>query len=227
MAWIELPVDILFEANWNYKKNKKSLQKKLTNNIKKNGLIENLIVRELGADKYEVVNGNHRLQSLKSLNIKTAMCYNLGTVGLSTAKRIALETNEIKFSSDRYKLSEIIKGLLLEFNVDELSLTLPFDETEFTELSTFSDLDENLDIDFGEDDFDLDDVEVESKASTSSFSSIEKLELMVEPDVYSRFQRFIKKFKKINNIAETADDTVLFNKLNEKLKKLLPSGDIS
>ena len=223
MSWKEIPIEYLIEADWNYKKNKKSLQDKLTNNIERNGFIENLIVRELGLNKYEVVNGNHRLKSLRKLNYKNVMCYNLGLVGLGKAKRIALETNETKFGTDRYKLSEIIKEISNTFDSEDLKLTLPFDEDELLELRTFSDISDDIDLDFSEEDFDLDDVEVESKTSVSSVSSQEKLELMVDESCHSKFQRFYKKFKKINEISDTADDSFVFSKINEKLKKLLPT----
>lgn len=76
IGYISIPLDKLIKAEWNYKKEDKEQEKKLKANIEKNGFIENLVVREI-ENGYEVVNGNHRLDVLKRLNINQVMCYNL------------------------------------------------------------------------------------------------------------------------------------------------------
>lgn len=142
--YVELPVAKLVEAEWNYKKtdDKKSvdLMEKLKANLSKNGQIENLIVRELPKGKFEVVNGNHRLKALKSLKIKTAVCFNLGKITQPQAERLAIETNETKFERDPFKFAEMITRLAKEFDVDEFISTMPLssDELEnYTKLLKF------------------------------------------------------------------------------------------
>jgi len=125
---IEIPVNKLKKADWNYKKDDEILLNKLINNIKKNGQIENLIVRELPDGYFEVINGNHRLDALCSLGYSKAYCVNLGNITETIAKRIAIETNETKFETNNYQLSEIIKELIDAFPKDNLLDTLPFDE---------------------------------------------------------------------------------------------------
>ena len=47
IKWQEIELSKLVGAPWNYKKDFEYLEEKLINNIKKNGIIENIIVREI------------------------------------------------------------------------------------------------------------------------------------------------------------------------------------
>lgn len=140
-GFITIPISQLIRADWNYKYEDDMVKEKLKENIKRNGLLENLIVREVEKDKFEVINGNHRLDILKELNYKEAMCYNLGKIQDHIAKRIAVETNETKFVADPNKLSEILKELTDSIPFDDLLETLPFTSGELESLT--SDLDFN------------------------------------------------------------------------------------
>jgi ParB-like chromosome segregation protein Spo0J len=129
-----IPVKELRKARWNYKDDDEEQLSKLINNMKKNGVIVNLIVREIKSG-YEVVNGNHRLDALNELDIKDAMCYNLGAVTLNVAKRIAIETNETRFDTDQAKLAKLFSDIAKEFSIEELAETMPFSEKELKEYS--------------------------------------------------------------------------------------------
>jgi len=142
--YMNIDVGRLVRAPWNYKESDAVLAEKLKENIRKNGQVENLIVREIGAGAYEVVNGNHRLDALVELGVKEAMCYNLGKVSTAEAKRIAVETNETKFPNDPVKLSMLIASLTEEFDVKELALTMPYSDSELKELASLPSLDDTL-----------------------------------------------------------------------------------
>lgn len=149
-----LPINKLVKAKWNYKNDDEEKKQKLKNNILKNGQIENIIVRELG-DKYEVVNGNHRLDVLLELKKKKVFCYNLGKISTAQAKKIAIETNETKFENDLLKLADLFSDISKEFSITELAETMPFTEKElqnFLELKNFEWPDNELedDIEYGE-----------------------------------------------------------------------------
>ncbi len=139
---VKIAIEKLEKAEWNYKKNDQALMEKLVANIKRNGQIENLIVRELPKGKYEIVNGNHRYDALVELKTKKAWCYNLGKIKLAMAKRIAIETNETRFDSDMGKLDDLMKELEKSFNLGDLKMTMPFNEKEFGKMF------ENDDINF-------------------------------------------------------------------------------
>jgi len=133
-GYVILPLSKLAKAPWNYKYNDAVLMQKLKENIKENGQIENMIVRELSPDVFEVVNGNHRLDILLDLKIKEAHCFNLGKISDNKAQRIAIETNETKFPVDSLKLSDILKNLIKEYSIEELAITMPYSATELESL---------------------------------------------------------------------------------------------
>lgn len=143
MGFIEIPTEKLIKADWNYKTEDPAKQEKLTENIKRNGQIENIIIRELDTGFFEVVNGNHRLSVLKALDIKSAHSYNLGKITQAQAMRIAIETNETKFDTDSIVLAERVKELTQEFELDDLVKTLPYNETEIDNFSKLTDFDWN------------------------------------------------------------------------------------
>lgn len=116
----------LVKADWNYKKEDPKLTEKLTENIKRNGFIENIIIRELDTGYYEVVNGNHRLDVAKQIGMAEIHCYNLGKISEARAKKIAIAGNETRFESDEIKLTETLRELQAEFNIEELVAELPY-----------------------------------------------------------------------------------------------------
>lgn len=129
MSFKKLAINQLVKAEWNYKEEDYLLSQKLFNNIKKNGFLINLIVRDLG-DKYEVVNGNHRLDVLNSLGVSQIVCYDLGKISELEAKKIAVETNETSFKANKQKVKNIIKEINESFELDVLKETLPFADFE-------------------------------------------------------------------------------------------------
>jgi len=137
-----IKINQLIKADWNYKEENKRLSQKLKNNIKKNGIIENIIVRQISKNKYEVVNGNHRLDILRELKVKHTMCYDLGNISLAQAKRIAIETNETKFGVNEEKLTDLINDISNNFGLEDLSYTIVDDVLDFAD----DDLDFNLEL---------------------------------------------------------------------------------
>lgn len=122
----QIPLEQLVKADWNYKTDNPQLIEKLKENMKRNGQIENLLVRQLDTGYYEVVNGNHRFEALADLGVEMAICYDLGKISLEAAMRVAIETNETKFDSDQVKLSKIVKELMEAFPIEELEATMPY-----------------------------------------------------------------------------------------------------
>ena len=142
-GWTDIEISKLVKANWNYKEENEKQTDKLIENFKRNGQIENILIRELDTGFYEVVNGNHRLDVMKILKQKKAHAYNFGKIGLPEAQRIAIETNETKFESDSIKLAEIITTLTKEFPQDELVKTMPYTDEEINNMQDLVNFDFN------------------------------------------------------------------------------------
>lgn len=142
--YIEIPLANLRKAAWNYKVDEPAKLKKLVNNIRRNGQIENVIVRqtgegvykivngvETGTGLYEIVNGNHRYDAFEVLEKPSAVAYNLG-LGISdaVAARIAVEPNETRFGTDDFRLAKVIQTILGEYDVEELTESVPYTADE-------------------------------------------------------------------------------------------------
>ena len=141
LGFTDIKVSNLVKADWNYKEEDEEKSTALMENFKRNGQIENLLVRELKSGYYEVVNGNHRLDVMKILKMKDAHIYNFGEITLQQAQRIAIETNETKFGVDTIKLSGLIKELRAEFSLEDLVKTLPYTEQEIGNMEKLTDFD--------------------------------------------------------------------------------------
>jgi len=126
----KIPVEKMIKAEWNYKKEDNVLSRILEGNMKRNGQIENIIVREMEDGIYEVVNGNHRYDVLKRLNEEEAVVYNLGKISLAEAKRIAIETNETKFSTNPALLAKVVDDILTEFSPEDFLDSAPFSKEQ-------------------------------------------------------------------------------------------------
>jgi len=127
-GWMTLEVAALITAPWNYKQTEGIEEKKmkLREALKARGQIVNLIVRELPDSRYEVVNGNHRLEVFHELSVKEAMCFNLGVVPDAIARIVALETNELEIPADPLKLGGVVRSIAEAVPVDEILRTLPY-----------------------------------------------------------------------------------------------------
>lgn len=141
IGWQDVDLSILIKADWNYKGEDQAKTEKLKANIKKNGQVENLLIREMPEGKYEVVNGNHRLDVMNDLKLKKAHVYNFGKISDNAAKRIAIETNETRFETDNLKLAGLIKELATDFTVEELETTMPFNAEEIDNFAKLTDFD--------------------------------------------------------------------------------------
>lgn len=138
-GWVDVDVSSLVSADWNYKHNDAEKTRKLAENVKRNGQVETIIIRSVGDGMFEVVNGNHRLDVFKNLGTEKVHAFNMGAISLAAAKRIAVETNETRFQSDAIKLAEVIGDLIKEYDIADLSNTLPFSAQEIDDFGKLLD----------------------------------------------------------------------------------------
>lgn len=182
-----IKVDSLIPADWNYKVTEGPkhdfLVGQLVNNFKRNGQVENIIVRLLDTGFYEVVNGNHRLEAAKICGMSNMICYDLGKVSLAEAKRLAAETNETKFDADAIKYAELIKEIHDEFGLSSIADTLALTKDE---------IQNKLDL-LG---FDWDMKSPEEDRPSQEEEPVNKLILYIEPEIGAQLFEQIDRFKK-------------------------------
>jgi len=150
LGWIDINLSELVKADWNYKEEDLKQSEKLKNNIKKNGQVENIIVRELKGGSYEVVNGNHRLDVMNELKFKQCHAFNLGSITKETAIIKAIETNETKFASNGIRLSELIKEVSENVGLDVLEESMPYTADEMQNMINLLEFDWEEDLTNGE-----------------------------------------------------------------------------
>lgn len=119
--WIDVPLAKLRKAPWNYKEDSPIIAEALKANMRRNGVIQNIIIRELGRGLFEIVNGNHRFDVAMSLKIDTIKAFNLGRVSKANAQRIAVITNETNFAAEDKALAGVIDNLLKKFPDGDLN----------------------------------------------------------------------------------------------------------
>jgi len=127
-------IEHLYKAPWNYKEEDDFMSQKLIGNIRENGILQVSIVYESEDGVLTILDGNHRLDAYRKLGIDQVPCMLLGKIPLARAKRIAIEVNDTRFANDRMKLAQIVDELKLEFDPDDLDMTLPFDDEELGEM---------------------------------------------------------------------------------------------
>ena len=139
----EIPINLIQKASWNYKEENESLSEKLQTNLKKNGQVENIIVRELEGGGLEVLNGNHRIDAMKAVGFETVVACNKGMISDTEAQRIAIETNETSFPTDMVKISSLAMELANPFDIEDLLQTLPYNKHDFEGFGILSKFDWN------------------------------------------------------------------------------------
>lgn len=134
-----LPLMVLAKAPWNYKDEDAALSAKLKANIQRNGQVENLVVRQIADQEFEVINGNHRLDIFAQLQIDPIYVYNLGEITLEQAKQVAIELNETRFDPDTIRLARIVTDLAKTSDGANITQTTAFDPEDIKRLNDLID----------------------------------------------------------------------------------------
>jgi len=98
--------------------------------IKNHGLVEPILVRSSKEGKklgfYEIINGYHRFLACKELKFDEIIVNDLGDVSDQEAKKLTIVTEEIKIPIDQAKLSQLLKEMLENEDLDKLVEGLPY-----------------------------------------------------------------------------------------------------
>lgn len=128
-------------APWNYKRDDNLQAAKLLNAMEKSGYISKIIVaqreEEPESDVFEVIDGNHRVIALREKKIESVQAIFVGRVKKTMRQRIGIELNELKFESDNSKMAEIMTGMVEDFGIDDLVLTMPYNSEDIKTMQGF------------------------------------------------------------------------------------------
>ena len=125
---MEIAVGRLQPNPWNPNRMSQEMYHKLKEYIKREGLVEPIVVRPHG-DGYQILGGYHRWKIAQELGYETVPC---AVVELDDrrAKILSVNLNEMKGQSVSVLLSELVHDLSQELTLEDLESQLPYSEAE-------------------------------------------------------------------------------------------------
>lgn len=129
-----VPIKHLKPNTWNPKKAIEDDQENLRQfedtkrSLLINGQIDPIIVREIGKDKFEIVNGYHRHRAMVELGCTEIEIKNLGKISNYVARRMSLVTEKIKVPLNNIMLAKFLKEFTEEeeYKIEDV----PFSQAE-------------------------------------------------------------------------------------------------
>jgi hypothetical protein len=140
---VELPIESLIKADWNYKTEGTPEQiAKLAESIRHDKSAGVIAVREMPEGKFEVIDGNHRLDAILQVGWTKVPCENFGSITIAQAVIIARRRNHKWFEDDTLKYAELFRDKVLpEISIEELEKFMPDTKEEMESLSKLLDFD--------------------------------------------------------------------------------------
>lgn len=135
MSFIVVRRDRIVPNRWNPNVMSPFMYAKELDSIREFGLIDPVLVREVGIDRYQIIDGEHRWRAAGDLGIDEVPVWNLGLIDDATAKRLTITMNELRGQSDPAKMSSLLDELAKLTPIDELAAKLPFTNEYFTAMT--------------------------------------------------------------------------------------------
>lgn len=131
----EIHVDQLVPNAWNVNRMSKGMMRKLTAYLKREGLVEPIVVRRHPKleSRYEILGGFHRWSICKDeLGYETVSCV-VVELNDKRAKILSVNLNSMKGEAVPSLLSNLLHDLEQEMPMPDMEATLPFDQGEITD----------------------------------------------------------------------------------------------
>jgi ParB family chromosome partitioning protein len=142
MKIVEIPVEQLKEDPFNANSMEPDMMNRLKESIRRYGLVQNLVVRPIGKDIYEVLSGNQRLKVIKDMGFKSALCVIID-LNDSKARLLSQALNRIKGEDDIGLRAELLRNVLANLPEDEVTALLPETAASLKSLSALRQQDLN------------------------------------------------------------------------------------
>ncbi len=140
MNIVDLPISKLIEAWWNPNYMDPAMLARLKNSITRFDLVDNLVVRKLEEDAYEVLSGNQRLRVLRKLAYSVVPCV-VVDLDDSEARLLAQGLNRIEGEDDLGLKAELLKEVLRTLPQSEVLSILPESEKSLKALTALGEKD--------------------------------------------------------------------------------------
>lgn len=130
----KVSIDTIQPNGWNPKHKDTDEYKNVVKSIQENGLMSPIVVREVGTDSFEIVDGEQRYTASKEAGLTDVYIYNEGKLSDEKAQALTIwYQQQVPF--DQLKLAD------LAIHLDSLDINLPFTDKElehFRAMSEFS-----------------------------------------------------------------------------------------
>ena len=113
---------------WNPNRMTGVMYAKALESIQLYGFIDPLLVREIGATHFQIVDGEHRFRAGSDLGLMEFPCVNLGLIDDTTAKKLTIVMNELHGQADPTKMGDLLNEILSLTSMGELLEALPYTE---------------------------------------------------------------------------------------------------
>lgn len=139
MRLTDIPVANLAPAPWNSNEMDLAMLEKLRRSVATFGLVEPLVVRRSGEDRYEIIGGSHRFQVLRETGAKTAPCV---VVEAEDAEAMLLgqALNHIEGEEDLVMRAESFRRILEDLSESDVLSMLPETSESLSELASLGSL---------------------------------------------------------------------------------------
>ena len=164
MKITEIEVEKIHPNPWNVNRMSRTMQTKLTRYLKREGLVEPLVVRPHPNHEsdYELLGGAHRYQICKEdLGQKTIPCVVVKGLDNKRAKILSVNLNSMTGETVPSLLSKLLTDLHVEMPLDDMQVLLPYDQSEIRDSLALMQLPDDL-----ENDLEIEAVEQDNEAPT-------------------------------------------------------------
>ena len=124
MRVVELPVEVVFEPEWNPNEMDSEMRSRLSRSIDRFGFLVPLVVRPIGEGRYETVGGAHRLEVLRGMERTTVPCV-IVKADDTQARLLSQSLNHIAGEDNPGLRAEILRQLLAKLPEEEVAAVLP------------------------------------------------------------------------------------------------------
>ncbi|OPY64095.1 MAG: putative chromosome-partitioning protein ParB [Pelotomaculum sp. PtaU1.Bin065] len=124
-----LPIERVRPNNWNPNEVDKKTMAKLKADIKRKGFVPPIIVRKVGPDEWEIVDGEHRWEVCKELGHTTIPAVETD-MDEQEAKLKTVQLNYLRGSPVPVRMAALVHDLNKHMTLDDIEAALPYDRLE-------------------------------------------------------------------------------------------------
>ena len=139
--------------DWSFKNIDSDAYRKLEKSIQKNGQMQTIVVRHLGEDKYEVIDGKIVFEILRKLDIDFVWCKVIRNISRIESKLLYMQL-DYNFNTDYIELAKTVRKLsknhssikisrLVNLSVKEINDLIKLNEFDFEKYKPISKAEQN------------------------------------------------------------------------------------